>query len=176
MSDTDKAIAIGIGVGILVGGIACAILEPCGAVVVGVGGAAVAGGGAVGVGIAVPSGVVGGLAGGIAGGWLGDKTGRALESRKKSNASGGEQGSSGETGYKPQGEAAQYDREELSQLIYQHTGEGDIPGRPGVEEIERALENGTPVRTRADGVTIRYNGIVVKINESLPWRSTAYNG
>jgi len=73
------------------------------------------------------------------------------------------------------GEAAQYDINELAQLTYQHIGEGDIPGRPSLDEIDAALRNGVGERLAGqNAVQFEYNGVRVIINETVPTRSTAY--
>jgi hypothetical protein len=78
-------------------------------------------------------------------------------------------------GYEPSGEAANYTRDELAQLTYQHVGEGDIPGRPTLEEIQQTLNVGevTPI-TGQNAARIEYQGVRVIINEDNPLRSTAY--
>lgn len=81
-------------------------------------------------------------------------------------------------GYTPAGGFADSDIDEVAQTIYQHIGEGDIPGRPGLAEIREALTRGAPEPlTQGDGSIaqmINYRGLRVIINEDLPWRSTAF--
>jgi RHS repeat-associated protein len=78
-------------------------------------------------------------------------------------------------GYQPAGEARYYSREEVAQLVYQHIGEGDIPGRPTLEEIETTLERGEPQRLPGQSaIKVEYRGVRVIVNESTPTRSTAY--
>jgi RHS repeat-associated protein len=73
------------------------------------------------------------------------------------------------------GAAGEYDIEELAQLVYQHIGEGDIPGTPTLDEIQAALENGVPQGLgNQNAVQFEYNGVRVIVNESIPTRSTAY--
>ncbi|WP_460792997.1 polymorphic toxin-type HINT domain-containing protein, partial [Nocardioides maradonensis] len=71
------------------------------------------------------------------------------------------------------GEAGAFSDEELAQMAYQHAGEGDLAGRPTVEQILNAMENGIPTRIRSDAVRFDLGSVRVFINESLPWRSTA---
>jgi hypothetical protein len=78
-------------------------------------------------------------------------------------------------GYTPAGGAADFSREEVAQLIYQHIGEGDIPGRPSLNEIETVLDRGKPVPIPGqNAVQLEYGGVRVIVNEDMPWRSTAY--
>jgi hypothetical protein len=73
------------------------------------------------------------------------------------------------------GAASHYDIDELAQLTYQHIGEGDIPGRPSLGEIESALRNAAGQRLEGqNAVQFEYDGVRVIINEDLPTRSTAY--
>ncbi len=48
-------------------------------------------------------------------------------------------------GYNPSGGASEYSREEIAQLTYQHIGEGDIAGRPSLEEIRATLDKGLSI-------------------------------
>jgi hypothetical protein len=73
------------------------------------------------------------------------------------------------------GEASSFSTEELAQLAYQHAGGGDIPGRPGFEEILRTLERGRVSELLGqNSVQVDYGGVRVIINQDLPMRSTAY--
>jgi hypothetical protein len=71
------------------------------------------------------------------------------------------------------GEAANFSDDELAQFVYQHVGEGDLAGRPALDQIARVMQRGTPTRIRDDAVQFDLDGIRVIINESMPWRSTA---
>jgi RHS repeat-associated protein len=72
------------------------------------------------------------------------------------------------------GAAGEFDVDELAQLTYQHIGEGDIAGRPTLDEIEAALRNATPTRLEdQNAVEFDYKGVRVIVNEDVPTRSTA---
>ena len=72
------------------------------------------------------------------------------------------------------GAAGELDIEELAQAVYQHVGEGDIPGRPSFEEILEALQSSVGERIPGqEAVQFDYKGVRVIINEKLPFRSTA---
>jgi hypothetical protein len=77
-------------------------------------------------------------------------------------------------GYTPRGGAADFDLDELAQLTHQHVGAGDIPGRPSLAEIRTVLERGAPTSIRSDAVQLDFQGVRVIVNESMPWKSTAY--
>jgi hypothetical protein len=66
-----------------------------------------------------------------------------------------------------------FDVEELAQLAARHAGLDD-PTRPSPEEIRNVLLTGVPARRRNDAVEYEKDGIRVIINESKPWKSTAY--
>ncbi len=52
--------------------------------------------------------------------------------------------------------------DEIAQLTYQHIGEGDIPGRPSLDEISAALKNGQPVPLPGqNAVRYEYGGVRV---------------
>ena len=70
------------------------------------------------------------------------------------------------------GEAANFGDDELAQLAYQHTGGGDLAGRPTFNQINDAMQNGVATRIRGDAVQFVLADVRVIINESLPWRST----
>jgi Pretoxin HINT domain len=78
-------------------------------------------------------------------------------------------------GYTPSGGASELSREEIAQLAYQHIGEGDIAGRPSLEEIQTVLDRGEPVKLQGqNAVQLDHNGVRVIVNEDIPWRSTSY--
>ena len=60
-------------------------------------------------------------------------------------------------------------------LTYKHIGEGDIPGRPSLDQICAALKNaqGVPLEGQ-NALQYDYNGVRVIVNGDSPWRSTAY--
>ncbi len=73
------------------------------------------------------------------------------------------------------GAAGEFDVDELAQLTYQHIDEGDIAGRPTLDEIEAALRNSTPTPLEdQNAVQFDYKGVRVIVNEDVPTRSTAY--
>ncbi|WP_190816526.1 hypothetical protein [Saccharopolyspora pogona] len=69
-----------------------------------------------------------------------------------------------------------YSQDEISQFVYQHTGEGNpAMGRPALEEIDKALTKGTPQRLPGQNAEkFEYGGVRVIVNYDMPWRSTAY--
>lgn len=79
-------------------------------------------------------------------------------------------------------EGTGYAREELVEVVYQHSGEGDqeIGGsepRPSADRIAQAIENGErKERDQANGKAIVYEDAEVRviINQNEPLRSTAY--
>ena len=73
-----------------------------------------------------------------------------------------------------QGEASAFADDELAQFAYQHAGGGDVAGRPTLDQITRAMRNGRSTRIRDDAVEFVLGEVKVIINESTPWRSTAY--
>ena len=78
-------------------------------------------------------------------------------------------------GYTPAGGGADFSREEIAQLTYQHVGAGDIAGRPSLEEIQTVLDRGQPVQLPGqNSIQLEYGGGRVIVNEDMPWRSTAY--
>ena len=68
-----------------------------------------------------------------------------------------------------------YTAEELAQFADQHGGEGELTGRPSLEEIHRTLTSveGSSIPGQ-NAVRFDYQGVRVIINRDLPWRSTAY--
>jgi hypothetical protein len=74
------------------------------------------------------------------------------------------------------GNAAEFSNDELAQAAFQHSGEGDVEGiaRPSIDEISDAIENGARTRIRDDAVQMVQNNVKVIINETSPFRSTAY--
>jgi hypothetical protein len=86
-----------------------------------------------------------------------------------------ETGAIGAGGYEPVGAAADFSRDELAQLIYQHIGEGDIAGRPTLDEIANALRLGevTPIEGQ-NAVQVNYGGVRIIVNQDLPTRTAYY--
>jgi len=78
-------------------------------------------------------------------------------------------------GYTPAGGAADFSREEIAQLTYQHIGASDIAGRPSLEEIQTVLDRGQPIQLSGqNSIQLEYGGVQVIVNEDPPWRSIAY--
>jgi RHS repeat-associated protein len=69
----------------------------------------------------------------------------------------------------------EFSDDEIAQLTYQHIGEGDIPGRPSLDEISAVLKNaqGVPLEGQ-NALQYEYGGVRVIVNGDAPWRSTAY--
>ncbi len=69
----------------------------------------------------------------------------------------------------------EFSDDEIAQLTYKHIGEGDIPGRPSLDEISAALKNaqGVPLEGQ-NALQYEYGGVRVIVNGDAPWRSTAY--
>jgi hypothetical protein len=74
------------------------------------------------------------------------------------------------------GNAGAFSNDELAQAAFQHSGEGEVEGvaRPSIDEISDAIENGARTRIRDDAVQMVQNNVKVIINETSPFRSTAY--
>ncbi len=78
---------------------------------------------------------------------------------------------------KIEGEAANYDVDELAQFVRGHSGDGWANGqaRPSLAEIEAALKNGAPFRRPGqDGLVFDYKNVRVIINENNPFKSTGF--
>jgi RHS repeat-associated protein len=71
------------------------------------------------------------------------------------------------------GAAGDLSADELAQAIYEHIGAGDDPERPTLGEIEQALKT-EPERIRDDALKFESGGVRVIVNESQPFRLTAY--
>ena len=57
-------------------------------------------------------------------------------------------------GYTPAGGFAESKLDEVAQAVYQHVGAGDIPGRPGLSQIQEALTKGIPEAVKQGDGTI----------------------
>jgi hypothetical protein len=138
---------------------------------------AVAGGGALGAGAALTPSVVGTTAVvGALSGWL----------HAAATADGGGGGGSGERRDNRDDfdeddfEYSGHSEDELTEMIYRHTGSGDMhiggsPPRPTFDEIQATLRHGTRIDVRGDhSVGYIRNGVKVIVNRAMPWRSTSY--
>ncbi len=72
------------------------------------------------------------------------------------------------------GLAADFDRDELAQLAYQHAGEGDLARRPTIEQIYETLGTQGSYILDRNAVEFIHKGVKVIINEDVPWKSTAF--
>ena len=89
--------------------------------------------------------------------------------------SSGDQADEGEEDVGEDFEGTGFDRDELAQLVYQHAGEGDIAGRPSVDQILDAMTKGRPEGLPGqNAVKFEYGNVRVIINRTNPLRSTAY--
>ena len=115
----------------------------------------------------VVSGVIGGI--GVALMESGDGPGSTDATRGS-----GESGSAAEASDRPVA-GLDYTADELAQLAYQHAGEGELAGRPSLEQIHRALTSveGRPIPGQ-NAVRFDFQGVRVIVNRDVPWRSTAY--
>jgi hypothetical protein len=77
-----------------------------------------------------------------------------------------------------QGEAGKYDVDEIVEGIFGHTADDWVAAdRPSRSLVEQALRNGTPVRYNEPGKTglvFEWGNVRVIVNESNPFKSTAY--
>ena len=118
-------------------GLGCAVLEPCGAMVL-------------------------------------DKTQAIQDWLSETGACTGELGAVGDSSYELGGEASAYDDDELAHLIFQHVGEGDVDGKPSLDQIVQTLQKGRVTSLENSRVQLDYSGVRVIINEAMPIRSTAF--
>jgi RHS repeat-associated protein len=179
---------IGVAIGVVVvGTVACIIAEPCGLAELG-GGLALAGAGGLGAGglTLVGGGAIatgagwGAVAGGVAGAvWAASSSGGSSSS--SGNSSSGSSGSGGSGASRAKGcdpnnvEGTGYDRDEIAQFAYGHSGDGNpAMGRPTLKEIEDTLDNGSTSPGGGNSVRFDYNGVRVIVNRDNPLRSTSY--